>query len=475
MKRNWILPLAVLVLAAIAGAVYWLSTPRLSGFAPQNNALDVPAGTELRLTFSRAMQPDDVIQRLKIDPPTPGKYRWEGNTLVFTPVQSWEAGTTVQVKLAAGARANGRLALPLIGDTAWSFSIRQPRLLYLYPSDSPANIYIYNPRTEKSQPVTDAAAGVLEYDVTPDGGAIYYSAQNSLGGSDIYRLELSGDSASAQAVQVLACQQAQCRAPSIAPGEDLLAYELTSSPASNQAGYPRVWLLPLVKGQSADGKVTVKPAKESRLAGDPAHQTSQPDWSPNGNLSYYDSTQKAFIVLDPHSGKNTALPNQTGEPGSWSPDSTVYVAAEIFFNAGGSGEPANELQPVASSHLLRFNVTDGTIQDLTQTENLEDTTPVFSPDGSQLALARKYLDAQRWTPGRQLWVMRANGASAQQLTDEPDYNHFDFAWSPTGSQIAFVRFNQTAPTDLPMVLIYDLPRGFASEVVTGGYAPHWIP
>ena len=475
MKRNWILLLTLLILAALAGAVYWLGTPRLNGFAPQNNALDVPVGAELRLTFSRAMQPNDVVQRLKIDPATPGKYHWEGNTLVFTPVQPWEVGTTVQVKLAAGARAGSWLPLPVIGDTTWSFSIRQPRLLYLYPSYSTANIYLYNPRTEKSQPVTDVAGGVLEYDVTLDGGTIYYSAKNGLGGSDIYRLELSEDSASAEAVQVLACQQAQCRAPRIAPGEDFLAYELTYAPALNQSSYPRVWLLPLSKEKSPDGKATVKPARDSLLAGDPAHQTSQPDWSLSGNLSFYDSTQKAFIVLDPRSGKNTALPNQTGEPGSWSPDGKVYVAPEIYFNTGGSAGPSSNLQPAASSHLLRFNVTDGTIQDLTQTENLEDTTPVFSPDGTVLAFARKYLDPQRWTPGRQLWVTRANGAGAQQLTDEPDYNHYDFAWNPTGSQIALVRFDQTAPTDLPTILIYDLPRSFASEAVTGGYAPHWIP
>jgi Tol biopolymer transport system component len=67
-------------------------------------------------------------------------------------------------------------------------------------------------------------------------------------------------------------------------------------------------------------------------------------------------------------------------------------------------------------------------EDLSKDVNLEDTAPVFSPDGTHIALARKYLNTVLWTPGRQLWLMQADGSQAEGLTDEPFYNHYDLAW-----------------------------------------------
>lgn len=436
--------------------------------------MDVPANMPVRLSFSRQMQADSVTARLVIEPTVPGSFTWEGKTLVFNPLQHWPAGANVVVKLEGGARAAGWLSLPVLQETRWTFTVRQPRLLYLYPSNANANIFVYDPRTEKSNPLTDILGGVYEYDVTMDGTAVYYSTQNNQSGSDIYRLDLGENLADPQATLLLACHQAQCRAPRVAAQEDFLAYEQTSPTGSDQPDYPQVWLVSLKKTSQA-GKTSIVVDGAPRLAGDRLDQTIQPDWSISGILSFYDTNRQAFIVLDPHSGKTTSLPNQTGEPGSWDPSGKAYVASEIFFNAGGNPITTPDLKPVASSHLMRYNLEDGTIQDLTQSESLEDTSPAFSPDGKTLAFARKYLEITRWTPGRQLWVMEVDGAGPTQLTNSPEYNHFDFAWDPTGSQIAFVRFDQTAPNNLPAVWNYHLDGNYEIELIPGGYSPHWMP
>jgi Tol biopolymer transport system component len=475
MKRMWILILVILILAAAAGAVYWFGSPYLQAFTPPNAALDVPAGAVLRLTFSRSMLAESVKERLTVGPNIPGSLTWEGKTLLFTPDRPWPAGSNVQVSLAKGARASGWLSLQTREETAWAFTVRQPRLLYLYPSNAASNLYLYDPRTQESKPLTNILGGVFEYDVTVDGTAIYYSTQNNLNGSDIYRLELGEDLSNPQATLVLACQQSQCRAPRVSPQEDFLAYERTSPAGNDQTDYPQVWVVGLSKHTPAPGQATITPEANPRLAGDPLHQTIQPDWSQNGILSFYDTNQKAFVILDPRSGESTTLPNQTGEPGSWDPNGTAYVAPEIFFNQDANSQTSPNLKPIASSHLLRFNVEEGTIQDLTQVENLEDTSPAFSPDGNFLAFARKFLDITHWTPGRQLWIMRVDGTESRQLTDSPEYNHFDFAWDPTGSQLAFVRFDQTAPTNLPTIWTYNLDKGYESELIPGGYSPHWMP
>ena len=51
---------------------------------------------------------------------------------------------------------------------------------------------------------------------------------------------------------------------------------------------------------------------------------------------------------------------------------------------------------------------------------VEDVSPVFSPDGKWIAFARRYLDPLRWTPGRQVWLMRADGTEAVQGHAEGD-------------------------------------------------------
>ncbi len=56
MNARWIFLITVLVLLAAAAAIFWLGTPRLEEVSPVDQAADVPAGTAIRLRFSRPMQ-----------------------------------------------------------------------------------------------------------------------------------------------------------------------------------------------------------------------------------------------------------------------------------------------------------------------------------------------------------------------------------------------------------------------------------
>jgi Tol biopolymer transport system component len=125
--------------------------------------------------------------------------------------------------------------------------------------------------------------------------------------------------------------------------------------------------------------------------------------------------------------------------------------------------------------LILFNHRDRTSLDLNAGKGfLEDTTPVFSPDGSYLAFARKFLDSARWTPGRQIWLLEVDKTGAVQYTDNPNFNHFDFAWSPDGSQLAYVRFNQTTLNEATEIWLLDTNNGLTTILVEGGFAPQWI-
>jgi len=459
--RRWILlASAVLAAALIGGALIW-GTPRVTAVFPEPGAVDVPAGQPLRIEFSRAMRPAAVLASLSTTPPSSGEFTWEnGTTLVYAPDRPWPSGATIEIKLESGPRAAGWLSLPLLETKRWSFTVGHPRLLYLYPADSPAEIYLYDPQTGESERLTDSPGQLLDFSASLNGATIYYTTSHGDGGSTIYRLDrLKGETA-----PLLRCPTALCRYPEISPQGDFLAYERTPLETGAPSNRPQVWLL----------KMTGAGEAAPYLAGDPTHQTQWPQWSPAGWLTYYNYSLSAFVAQDPNSGETVTFPSQTGIPGCWDPSGERYVFPEIYTNEIADPNILTDLGAIPSSRLLQYDL-QGNVRDLTATDSVEDATPVFSPDGQVLAFGRKFLDVARWTPGRQLWLMTADGSAARQMTDAALYNHYDFAWSPDGAQLVYSRFNKNTLTEPPEIWLLNLDGSGSQRLITGGYAPRWIP
>ncbi len=151
------------------------------------------------------------------------------------------------------------------------------------------------------------------------------------------------------------------------------------------------------------------------------------------------------------------IPNGLGLLGSWTPDGTSLVLPEILLPRLSEEErletDEHGSDPDFYSHLFVVNALTAFEQDVSGQEFglVEDASPAVSPDGRWIAFARKFLD-ERWTPGRQLWIMRADGSQATALTQAPDYHHSAFAWSADSEQLAYMRFNQTDPFPAPIHL-----------------------
>lgn len=469
--RRWLglAALAGLGLAAGLVLVAGLAVPRVVDFAPANAAADVSTRARLRLTFSRPMEPASVAAALSLTPAWPGDLTWDaaGTTLTFTPRQAWPAASTVTVTLAGG---RSQLGLPLFGSTSWSFNVGQERVIFL--AGGAPNLAVISSAAQEAQPayLTAEPYGVAEFAVRPDGSQIVYAARRADGGADLRAITPDGG----EPQTLLACPEADCRAPTFSPQGDRLAYErqTPARSAAGDAGFgdPRIHVLDLATGQD-------------RAVGDPANQARSPLWSPDGRLSFYDPVRQAVVILELANAAATYVPATSGEPGTFSPDGRTYIFPEIALQdnaitlTGTLAVTDNVPVEVAGfySHLLRADVATNAVQDLSGAGVVEDASPVYSVDGAWVAFGRRPIEGETWQPGRQLWLMRPDGTEAHPLTRAPEYNHSAFQWSPDGRRLIYMRFNAIDPNEPAEIWLMNVDGTGARRLTAGGYTPEWLP
>jgi Tol biopolymer transport system component len=210
--------------------------------------------------------------------------------------------------------------------------------------------------------------------------------------------------------------------------------------------------------------------KETRLVSSAGHAAENPIWSAQGWLSFFDGTRQVILV-DDLSGGQTAIPNTTGSAWAWLPDGTGVIFPEIMVEGGSESE---DRAPRFFSHLIRVDLKTNQRSDLSGSDLLEDSSPAVSPDGRWLAFARNFFD-DRWTPGKQLWIMNLEDFTLRQLTRTPEYSHSSIHWSRDGSQLVFMRFHETVPEDPPEIWCLNADGSDPRRLVSGGFLPQWLP
>ena len=431
--------------------------PEVIGFGPESESPHVPGSAPIRIEFDRPMDRISVETRLSLEPAIPGEIIWEGNTLLYRPIESWPIGQNISVGLEAGARSTR--FLPLLRSLDWSFRVGEPRLAYLWPSGGPSDLYLLDLTNQKRSQLTETEAGVIDYSIGLDGTFIVYTALNEDGGSEIRLMDLVMGSDGL----LHACDAAsRCQAPVISPDGQLLAFEQfeweTSAAGRRVPGASQVWLMPL------------SPLGQPNLVQPEEQVTNSPDWSPDGILTFYNDSLGAVAFLEPGGLRPlNMVPNGLGLLGSWSPDGQYLILPEIVFPI--EAEPRDQAD--FFSHLYRIEATTLNIRDLSL-GTVEDASPVYSPDGEWIAFGRKFLD-ERWTPGRQVWMMKADGSQPRQITDDPDFSHASLVWNPDSSRLAYMRLSQSDPNEMPEIWMTSREGERHEFLVEGGYLPQWIP
>jgi Tol biopolymer transport system component len=439
---------------AIAAA---LSLPHLVSVTPAPAAQNVSPHARLRLTFDREMDTASLKAALRVQPDIEGAIAWDGatSTLTFTPSRAWPVQSPVTVSLTGGRSA---LGLPLLETRTWSFTVGQERLLYL--TGAPPNLATVSiAEGDTPSPLTAEPFGLNDFALRYDGELIVYSALREDGGADLVTASIDGEARTV----VLTCPEAACLWATFSPDGRRIAYERQqlgpSADTSTEFGDPRVHVLTLATGADV-------------IVGDAANPTRSPRWAPDGRLSFYDAGRQAIGVQDLTSGAVTYVPALSGQMGTWSPDTQTLVLPEVVLE-----EAAPNLPTVAGlySRLVQVTVATNATQSISGDGVVEDVAPVYSGSGAWLVFARKGLTRETWTPGRQLWLMRADGSEARALTTAGDYHHSAFAWGPEDRWLLFMRSNAIDPGEPVEIWLMNADGAAPRRLVRGGFAPQWVP
>lgn len=406
-----------------------------------------PATTTIRMDFPQAMEAESVESRFKLEPEVEGAFRWDGTTLIFDPATALTAGQTYTAILESGALSDAGRAIK--SALAWSFTPREPAILYLGPVDAPVRS-LWRVPASGGEPVEVFAAefGVYDFDISPDGEHLAVTVFNEDLSSDIWLMNADGSGASA----LINCQPGACSAPAWSPGGILLAYERTDAIATGVPGPSRVWLYDIETGETA-----------------PVYEDNQilgfgPRWSPDGaRLAFFDASSQAIRVLPIAGGDAVVIPNQMGEVGSFAPDGMQMVYVDI--------------RQVGQQFFAELWIADfregGGLQPMVSDAE-EDQSPAWSPSGEWIAFGRRLLDrSDGW--GSQITLYDPLSESLRGVTDDPGYNNTQFTWSPDGRKILLQRFDLNAVHATPELWLYELESDSLTWLAENGFGGAWLP
>jgi dipeptidyl aminopeptidase/acylaminoacyl peptidase len=292
------------------------------------------------------------------------------------------------------------------------------------------------------------------------------SARRPLTAEDVYRLQhVSG--------------------PQVSPDGGWIAYTVTTLDRGADKLRSVIWLVNWEGTQNF--QVTYGPDNDS-----------SPRWSPDGRflafLSARPAEGKAQIwLLDRRGGEARPLTDVKGDISSyeWSPDGKrlVLVMQDI---AAGSGEErdskAQEAKPIvidryhfkqdiegyltASSHerLYLFEVESRNLEALTGDKNYDESDPAWSPDGTQLAYISNQAQDPDQTGTSDIFIAEARaGARPRKLLTFYGADEQRLVLSPDGRMIAFLQDAETKLNFYPQSRLAVIPAaGGEPRLLTAG-------
>lgn len=195
---------------------------------------------------------------------------------------------------------------------------------------------------------------------------------------------------------------------------------------------------------------------------------TDPAWSPDGKELALTTTRDGspnLYLMDSTGGRLRRLTSAPAADSNaaWSPDGRALVFAS---GRDGVTGPLGAARRHAS--LFAINADGSDLRQLSRVSGYS-AEPAWSPDGSQIA----FISDRDGNPS--LYVMRSDGGEVRRLTDEGFFEGRP-SWSPDGRRLAFFRTGTLGDRPHATIQVIDLHGGKASTLVPGnGYDPAWSP
>ncbi len=448
MKKIYLI--AVVALSIVFGLVFVFFQNRMG--KPVKVAFDkkgtIGVAGPIRLDFNQSMNKNSVEERVRIEPQIEIRFSWTEDVLLVWPQHPFEIG---EYKLVLGAGADNQKGGKSIEKSIeWTFSVRQPELVFLYPTDGTSDLWKSDLEGGSIQQLTRTDGKVYDYSVSKDGERIVFSVFNSENGKDLWWIDREGTFSE----KLVSCGSDQCFEPTISPDGKTVAYSKSSEQDNESGVYSNVWLV------DTDQK------KSTPLVDDPTINGARAVWSPTGErLAFLDEKNGFVRIFDFNQREITNLRSTGMETGAWSSDGTKMLILTEYLVG---------VQSFSGLSLVDFE--KEIVEPLfTQSENREDFFgPKYSPWDDEIVVGRR----EQLLNGRasnQIWWIDLASNKMEPITTDPNYSHGSFNWSPEGEQVAYQRYPLGSSEAIPEILVWEQSIGTAKLIIENGSIPHWLP
>lgn len=446
-RMGWIIVGLVGLLIVIAALVIShrrLADPLLNNAAP-GEAVQVGAHGPLTLTFPEPVQPAVLESAFALDPPVSGRLTWneaQGQSAVFWPEQPLVPGQRYTLRLQAGAIFRA--------ERTWQVEVRQPDLLYLAPSRAP-ELWQVQADGQNPRALTTTGGAIYDYTVALDGSRILYSARNEQGGIDLWELERGAKSPDL----LLPCGTDWCIEPAYSPDLQKIAYSRRtfSGLPGSEPGAPRLWIYERAANAT------------DALLRDPALGGSAAAWSPDGRFLVFTDPRAAVVRwIDFQDKTDFFVPAGADSRAVWAPD-----GASFYMTKTESGEEHPYVVVYEVDAFTREARLWNAGNDSAETDY---SLPIPSPDGAWLAVSHRQIGGG---PGKQLWLVRADGSQPRAVAQDALANYAGYRWDPSSERLVFQRLHLSGSDSLPQIVLWNRKDGQQLTIAEDAFLPHWLP